>query len=101
VKTHWVAVLLLFLVAASWGATFTIIKDGVVQLVRSVTYVETDRAVELEFDAFDAALYRYEIRRMRQRLLRGEFVRSEYFNRIVELRRRYPLVSLKPHDFVE
>jgi hypothetical protein len=46
-------------------------------------------------------LYRYEIRRMRQRLLRGEFVRSEYFNRIVELRRRYPLVSLKPHDFIE
>ena len=46
-------------------------------------------------------LYRYEIRRMRQRLLRGEFVRSEYFNRIVELRRRYPLVSLKPYDFVE
>jgi hypothetical protein len=46
-------------------------------------------------------LYRYEIRRMRQRLLRGEFVRSEYFDRIVELRRRYPLVSLKPHDFLE
>ena len=46
-------------------------------------------------------LYRYEIRRMRQRLIRGEFVRSEYFGRIVELRRKYPLVSLKPHDFVE
>jgi hypothetical protein len=46
-------------------------------------------------------LYRYEIRRMRQRLIRGEFVRSEYFDRIVQLRRRYPLVSLKPHDFVE
>jgi hypothetical protein len=46
-------------------------------------------------------LYRYEIRRMRQRLIRGEFVRSEYFGRIVELRRKYPLVSLKPHDLVE
>ena len=46
-------------------------------------------------------LYRYEIRRMRQRLIRGEFVRSEYFGRIVELRRKYPLVSLKPPDFVE
>jgi hypothetical protein len=46
-------------------------------------------------------LYRFEIRRMRQRLIRGEFVRSEYFGRIVELRRRYPLVSLKPHDLVE
>jgi hypothetical protein len=46
-------------------------------------------------------LYRYEIRRMRDRLLRREFARTEYFARILELRRRYPLVSLKPRDFVE
>jgi hypothetical protein len=46
-------------------------------------------------------LYRYELRRMRDRLLRREFARAEYFNRILELRRRYPLVSLKPRDFVE
>ena len=46
-------------------------------------------------------LYRYELRRMRDRLIRREFIRSEYFARIVELRRRYPLVSLKPHEFVE
>jgi hypothetical protein len=46
-------------------------------------------------------LYRYELRRMRDRLLRREFARSEYFDRILELRRRYRLVSLKPRDFVE
>jgi hypothetical protein len=46
-------------------------------------------------------LYRFEIRRMRDRLVRGEFPKHEYFGRIVELRRRYPLVSLKPQDFVE
>ena len=46
-------------------------------------------------------LYRYELRRMRERLLRREFARTEYFNRILELRRRYPLVSLKPRDLVE
>ena len=46
-------------------------------------------------------LYRYELRRMRERLLRREFARTEYFDRIPELRRRYPLVSLKPRDFVE
>ena len=46
-------------------------------------------------------LYRYELRRMRDRLIRRDFLRSEYFARIVELRRRYPLVSLKPHEFVE
>jgi hypothetical protein len=46
-------------------------------------------------------LYRYELRRMRDRLIRREFIRAEYFARIVELRRRYALVSLKPHDFIE
>ena len=46
-------------------------------------------------------LYRYELRRMRDRLLRHEFARTEYFARILELRRRYPLVSLKPRDLVE
>jgi hypothetical protein len=46
-------------------------------------------------------LYRYELRRTRDRLIRREFMRSEYFARIVELRRRYPLVSLKPHELVE
>lgn len=46
-------------------------------------------------------LYRYELRRMRDRLLRREFARTEYFVRILELRRRYPLVSLKPRDYLE
>ena len=46
-------------------------------------------------------LYRYELRRMRDRLLRREFARTEYFARILELRRQYPLVSLKPRDFLE
>ena len=46
-------------------------------------------------------LYRYELRRMRDRLLRREFARTEYFACILELRRRYPLVSLKPREFLE
>jgi hypothetical protein len=39
-------------------------------------------------------LYRYEIRRLRNRLLEGRFPRSEYASRVVDLRRRYPLVSI-------
>jgi hypothetical protein len=50
---------------------------------------------------FVSDLYRYELRRMRSRLRRHEFPRQDYFRRVVELRRRYALVSLKPHDFVE
>jgi hypothetical protein len=46
-------------------------------------------------------LYRYELRQLRDRLRRGEFPRQTYFSRVVELRRRYPVLSLKPWQFVE
>jgi hypothetical protein len=39
-------------------------------------------------------LYRYEIRRLKARLLRGEFPQAEYFGRVVLLRRRYPVLSV-------
>ena len=39
-------------------------------------------------------LYRYEIRRLRQRLLRGEFPRAAYVPKVVELRDRYLLLAM-------
>jgi hypothetical protein len=39
-------------------------------------------------------LYRYEIRRLRQALLRGAFPKREYADRVVQLRLKYPLLSL-------
>lgn len=39
-------------------------------------------------------LYRYEIRRLRERLLREEFPKRDYSGHVIELRRRYPLLSL-------
>ena len=41
-------------------------------------------------------LYRYELRRLRDALLGGAFPKAEYYGRVVALRRRYPLLSLKP-----
>ena len=38
--------------------------------------------------------------RLRNRLVRGEIPREGYFDRVVALRRQYPLVSLKPHDWL-
>jgi hypothetical protein len=64
--------------------------------IRPLEHTPPDVVHELVND-----LYRYELRRMRDRLLRREFARSEYFDRILELRRRYRLVSLKPRDFIE
>jgi hypothetical protein len=39
-------------------------------------------------------LYKYEIKLLRSRLLAGAFPRAEYAGRVVELRRRYPLLSI-------
>jgi hypothetical protein len=39
-------------------------------------------------------LYKYEIRRLKSELLARRFRRQDYAGRVVELRRRYPLLSL-------
>lgn len=39
-------------------------------------------------------LYRYEIRRLKRRLLDGEFPQSEYIGHVLELRRQYWLLSV-------
>ena len=39
-------------------------------------------------------LYKYEIRRLRDRLIAGEFPKQDYAGLVVELRRRYWLLSV-------
>lgn len=46
-------------------------------------------------------LYRYELRTLRDRLVRREIQKTGYHDRVVALRRRYPLVSLRAHEWVE
>lgn len=50
---------------------------------------------------FVSDLYRYELRALRDRLRRGEIIRSRYFDHVVDLRRKYPLVSLKPWQWID
>ena len=50
---------------------------------------------------FVSDLYRHELRQLRDRLRRNEFPRREYFDRVVELRQRYAIISLRPSDWVE
>ena len=45
-------------------------------------------------------LYRYEIRRLRDRLRRREIPKVGYADRVVALRRKYPLISLKPQQWL-
>jgi hypothetical protein len=46
-------------------------------------------------------LYRFELRRLRDRLVRKEIPKAGYYDRVIELRRKYPLVSLKPAQWLE
>ena len=44
---------------------------------------------------FISDLYRFELRRLRERLVRGDIPKARYAAEVVELRRRYPLVSIR------
>ena len=46
-------------------------------------------------------LYKYEIRRLRDRYVRGEFPKSEYSGRVDALRRAYPVLALRASDWIE
>jgi hypothetical protein len=50
---------------------------------------------------FVSDLYRFELRRMRDRLVRKEIPKVGYYDRVVELRRKYPLVSVKAIEWLE
>ena len=46
-------------------------------------------------------LYRFELRRLRDRLVRGEIPKIGYYDRVVALRMKYPLVSLEPREWLD
>lgn len=45
-------------------------------------------------------LYKFEIRRLRERMLRREFPKAEYAARVDALRRQYPVLALQPSEFL-
>ena len=40
------------------------------------------------------AIYRYELRLLRDRYLVGEFTKKEYYDKVVETRNRYPVMGV-------
>jgi hypothetical protein len=50
---------------------------------------------------FVSDLYRYELRRLRRRLVCGEIPKQGYYDRVVQLRLKYPLVSFDAEMWVE
>jgi hypothetical protein len=51
--------------------------------------------------AFVNDVYRYEIRKLRDRLLRGEFPKDTYYDRVVTLRNKYSVLALRAAEFLE
>ena len=70
------------------------------QLLRHGVRPSAATPPELVYD-FVNDLYRYELRRLRDSLVRGRIPKAGYYARVVELRRKYPLVSIKPHLWIE
>ena len=70
------------------------------QLARHGVHPKPATPPHLVYD-FISDLYRYELRRLRDRLVRGAIPKAGYYDRVVELRLKYPLVSLKPEQWIE
>jgi hypothetical protein len=45
-------------------------------------------------------LYRHELRRLRDCLLRQEFPKHEYIDRVVAIRERYRVLALRPREWL-
>lgn len=46
-------------------------------------------------------LYKYEIKRLKARLLAGEFPKQAYAGKVIELRKQYPLLSIPTDLWVQ
>ena len=51
--------------------------------------------------AFVRDLYKYELRRLRDRYVAGAFPKREYWGLVDQLRRKYPVLALRAHEWVE
>ena len=75
-------------------------RDVLDQLFRHGVHPTEHTRPELVHE-FVSDLYRHELRRLRERLQRKEFPKNEYYGRVVELRRRYPVISPTADQWVE
>jgi hypothetical protein len=46
-------------------------------------------------------VYRYELRLLRSRYLVGEFSKKEYYDKVVEVRNRYPVMAVLTRHWTE
>ena len=61
----------------------------------------TERTPPALVHEFVSDLYRFEIRRLRSQLLQKAFPKREYAGRVVQLRMRYRIISLRPEEWIQ
>ena len=79
--------------------TYVYREDVLAQLWAHGVHPTPETPPELVHE-FVGDLYRFEIRRLRDRFRRQEIRREDYADHVVLLRRRYPLISLKPWQWL-
>ena len=82
-----------------WSAPFHYRADVIEQLWRHGIHPSSNTRPELVRD-FVRDLYKYEIRRLRARMLSREFPKAQYADRVDALRRTYPVLALLPRQFL-
>jgi hypothetical protein len=45
-------------------------------------------------------LYKFELRKLRDRYVRGEFPKREYHRLVIQIRDKYPILALRPRQWV-
>jgi hypothetical protein len=81
------------------AAAFHYRADVLEQLIRHGVCPTEHTHPQLVRD-FVRDLYKYEIRALRERYLRGQFGKREYYDRVDALRRAYPVLALQPREFL-
>jgi hypothetical protein len=46
-------------------------------------------------------IYRYELRLLRDRYLVGEFSKKDYYDKVVEIRNRYPVMGVLTRNWID
>lgn len=76
-------------------------KPAVLELLASHGLRPTPATPPERVHDFVNDLYRYELRRLRDRLLRREIPKTDYYGLVVEVRERYRVLALKPWQMIE
>jgi hypothetical protein len=75
-------------------------SDVLAELLRHGVRPTSSTRPELVHE-FVSDLYRFELRRLRDRLRQNEFPKHDYFDRVVALRKRYRVISMRASEWME